>query len=81
MRLFKNIMCLLAFALVLFFTTGCDLDDVVVDIIVPGYGGGGSPIIEVYEVYESDPYYNDSYYDDPYYDDHDDFYFEFYTDF
>lgn len=67
MRLFKITLCLLAFALVLFFTAGCDLDDVVVDIIVPGYGGG-SNIIEVYP----DDYYRDDHYDD---------YFEIYTDF
>lgn len=52
----KNLLCGLL-ALTALLTAGC-LDDIVVDIIIPG-GGYGSPIIEVYEY--PDPYYYDDY--------------------
>lgn len=67
-RAVKNIR-LLAFAVALLFATGCDWE-VVVDIIVPGYGGG--PIIEVYEYPEPDYYYDDY---------GDGFFFDFHADF
>jgi len=52
----KNL-CLLAFAITsLFASVGCD--DVVVDIIVPGYG------FDVYPDYDDDYYYDDGFFFD-----------------
>jgi len=67
-KLIKNLLCLLAFAITLLFASGCDLDDVVVDIIVPGYGGGS--VIDVYPDYDDDCYCDDG-----------GFFFDFYADF
>ena len=36
-----SLICTILLAVVMPLTTGCDLDDWIVDVVVPGYGGYG----------------------------------------
>ncbi len=66
MRAIRNLLCLSVLAAAILFAGGCVLDDVVVDIIVPGYGG------DIYSDYNGGCYCDDF---------SDDFSFDFYSDF